>query len=184
MNKEFKEVITEGLAELKAQPLSDKDILRLTDNKTKVIMYPELAQYETLDDVFGDHDSITLLYLQKENLGHWCCVNFINDSTIEFFDPYGIFIDDELEFTSPKMQQRLNQRLPVLSKLFKESPYKLTYNEHQFQELGSNIATCGRHCVVRIVNREKPLKIYKNMIKSLERKTSLDADDIVSILTR
>jgi hypothetical protein len=49
--------------EYKKVALSNKDIYNILDGQTKVITYPELANYDNLTEIFNPYDSIVILYL-------------------------------------------------------------------------------------------------------------------------
>ena len=165
------------LDEYKKKPLSNKNILKLLDGKTKIVLYPQLKKYKTLDQLLYPYDSCVLLYMTKENFGHWCCVIKIDDKTVEFFDPYGTFPDDQLKMIPEYFRKVSGQNYPHLTWLLYHSPYKLTYNHHKFQKNGADVQTCGRHCATRILLKEMPLKQYIELFKGA------NPDDIVTFLT-
>src|SRR5277367_309500 len=75
--------------------LSGHDIMRLLKDKTNIISYNDLYNINNIDEIlkFG---SCVILYNTAENSGHWCCI-LTHKNKIEFFDPYGILIDDEIK---------------------------------------------------------------------------------------
>jgi hypothetical protein len=131
-----------------------------------------------LDELLAPYGAIFLLYEMKKDYGHWCAVIKQNKDTIEFFDPYGVFMDNELKWIPIQFRKVSNQYYPQLTALFYESPYKnLTYNEHPFQHKGNNIKTCGRWSACRIVFRDLSLKEFAQLFKKA------NSDDIVTLLT-
>lgn len=166
--------------ELKAEALSDEQVMKLVDGKARVLIYSDLADYDDIDEALGEHLAIFLLYESRPDFGHWVCC-FRNGNEIEFFDPYGIFPDEELKWISEDFRKVSGQKYPHLSYLLSESPYKLTYNNFKFQKQGSGINTCGRWSALRLVFRDLTLKRFKHLF--YERHDDLSPDDIVSILT-
>ena len=72
---------------------------------------------------------------------------------------------------------------PHLGFLLYSSPYKLTYNEHKFQQYGHDINTCGRHVALRLACRHMPLEQYYRMIKKYSKQLGLNFDEFVTLLT-
>ncbi len=162
--------------------LSDSDLMDLVDDKAKLVLYPELINYTSIDDVLGKYAACVLLFEAKPGYGHWVCL-FRDDDLIEFFNPYGGYPDDSLEFIPMHFREVSNQLEPYLSMLMMNSPYRLSYNEHAFQLHGKNIKTCGRHCAMRLIYRDLDLEDYTNLIRTLARKLHTDADGVVSAVT-
>jgi hypothetical protein len=159
-------------------PLSNFDIQEKLGDNIKIIMYPDLKYYNNLDELLNPYGAFVILYLAKENFGHWCCVIRIDNQTIEFFDPYGTFPDDELKYIPEHFRNKSGQYYPLLTWLLYNSRYpKLTYNEYQFQKKSDTIQTCGRHCIARILFKNLPLKKYVQLFKNT------NPDDIVTFIT-
>lgn len=175
------------IKKLKAIALSDSDVMKLVEHKARVLTYGMLREYSTLDEVLGKHNAIFLLYETKPDYGHWTAVFRRTDengqltNTIEFFDPYGIFPDNELEWVPDNFKEISGQNYPMLSALLYESPYNLTYNDHKFQKHGEGINTCGRWSALRIVFKDIPLEMFAD--KFLHKNGEWTSDEIVSILT-
>jgi len=70
-----------------------------------------------------------------------------------------------------------------LARLLQASPYRINYNDKQFQADGTDIATCGRHCVVRLWKRNLSSGKYKEFIEKLCKKYKLTPDEVVLQLT-
>ena len=83
-----------------AKPLNGMELLKQLDFKPNIITYDNIHLYKDLDELLGDSKACILLYLTKENYGHWCCVYENDDGHIIFFDSYGFIPDDQLNFIS------------------------------------------------------------------------------------
>lgn len=145
--------------------LSDEDVLKLVENKAKVVSYRDLKDYESLDELLAPYGAIFLLYEAQPNYGHWCALFKRDDKTVEFFDPYGGFIDTQLEYIPDHFRKISNQDYPHLTALLYHSPYDLTYSEKKFQKYGDDIKTCGRWTALRIVFRDFPLKEFARLFQ-------------------
>jgi hypothetical protein len=163
--------------------LSNKQILKLLDGKANIILYPEIINFNSLDEILEPYGSCIILFESKPNFGHWCALNKINSNLVEFFNPYGGYPDDSLSMISMEFRIKSNQLHPYLSILMMDSPYELSYNEHKFQKKGNSINTCGRHCVVRTLFKNLNLKQYTELINLLCYEFDLNPDGLVTLLT-
>jgi len=160
-------------------PLSDTDINLVLQPPTHVFIYPDLEMMSSIDEAFDSEGRCIMLYpVTSETNGHWVCM-IQRPNEIEFFDPYGKAPDTELEWMGSALRRDLNIEKPVLTRLFKESGYKITYNTHKFQHNASDINTCGRHCIVRLMFKNLTLDEYVKMVKD----SGLPADEFVSGVT-
>lgn len=169
------------------RPISSIDIEDILNDRCRILLYPELINYDTIDDLFDNsYDCVVILYMQNKIIngfyGHWCCIFKIDDgaNTIEFFDPYGKFCDDQLNYKiNLHFRKENGLEYPILSYLlfYTAHGYKLTFNEHTFQ--GPNVSTCGRHVCCRLLNNNMSLKKYKKFMDSF----NINYDLLVTILT-
>jgi len=72
---------------------------------------------------------------------------------------------------------------PNLARLMYECPYPIDYNHIKFQKDGDDIATCGRHCIVRLWKRVTSTESYGRWVHSLCQRHSLTPDELVYVLT-
>jgi hypothetical protein len=165
-------------------PLRGKDILKILNNKTNLIEYSTLYNINNLDDIFIN-GSCVILYRASPTNAHWCCV-FLNKDGLNFFDPYGVILDNEInEITkiNPLYSNKYyNGGEKKLLKLFMNSKYNyLNYNEYKMQEMKQNINSCGRHVCCRLLFKDLSLDEY---IKTLYKYTKNNyLDDIVLKIT-
>jgi hypothetical protein len=120
-----------------------------------------------------------ILVETKRNSGHWIAVLKLDKNNIEVFNSYSGFIDMELNYVPQNLQKVLNEDYPHLTALLLKSKYNIHYNDHPFQSKSDNIATCGRHCIVRALNRKMDIDEYDKFIKSQE----LKPDEFVTAVT-
>ena len=167
--------------ELKKKPFSGNEIIECADNETKIIKYGDISKYNTIEDLLYPHNNVVILYETSNNYGHWTCVLLHEkNNTLEFFDPYGKFIDDQINYISKDFRESSGQGYPYLSQLFLKSPYKIECNKTQFQKMKKDVSSCGRHVSLRIILSDYPLNIYTNIMKPSQ---GLDSDDIATYLT-
>lgn len=143
--------------------LDSADMLTGLSGKANLMSYEEITKCRTIYDVLGPYKQCVIIYEEKENVGHWCCVFMRDNGDIEFFDSYGFMIDDQVNFQDyydtilPPMMNRngMKIRLNYLAYLiWKYAGYKpgarIHYNDHRLQQARKGIATCGRWVLVRL----------------------------------
>jgi len=163
--------------------LSNFDILKLLDNKANIVLYPNLFKYRNLDEILEPYGCCILLFEARPRYGHWCAIFKLDDETVEFFNPYGGYPDDSLDNIPKTFRMKTHQYYPYLSQLMYDSPYKLTYNEFEFQKKGIDTKTCGRHCVVRLLCKDLTLYEYVKLMDELCKRLKTDYDGVVTVLT-
>lgn len=164
------------LQEAKAYPLGDDDINKILEPDTHIFTYPYLKQVKDIDEIFDPYGRAMMLYLtENERTGHWVCL-IRRPHEIEFFDPYGVGVDEQLAWNGKGKRIELEQERPLLSKLLREKGLPVVYNKTKFQKVDEDIATCGRHCVIRLLFKDLPLPKYAKMIE----KSGMSPDEFVT----
>lgn len=165
--------------DLRGYSLSNFDIKKMIPT-LKIISYPDLLQYKTIDQALDEKGRLMILYLtQDEYTGHWICL-LKRGNKIEFFDPYGnLKPDEESAWVSKKKLADFDQDTNYLTKLLKESGYKIVYNKFPFQGDSRDITTCGRHCATRLYFKHLSLPEYTQMVLD----SGINPDDFVTNFT-
>lgn len=159
-------------------PLSDVEVERLTGNKYKVVPYPDLIKYKTINELLGPFGGVVLLYETRPNYGHYTALFRRDFKTLEQFDSLGFKLDHELKKIDKKFRIESNQRA-LLSKLILNSSYeKYIYNENKLQKNKDGINTCGRFVALRLLFRDLSHKQFINLFKNIKNK-----DEYVVYLT-
>lgn len=167
------------IKKLMKKSLSNDDISKLLDKKVKILTYPELANYKSIDELLHPYDKVVILYLTSENYGHWTCLFKIDDKNIEFFDPYAFKPDDELKMIPVHFRKSNGQYKSHLSHLLYKCNYIVNYNDFRIQKFVRDVNTCGRHCIVRLLFNKLMIDDYIKILK----KSKLSPDYIVTYLT-
>ena len=149
--------------------LSDGEIRKLLPG-IRIVSYPELKRFRTIEDALDREGRVVILFLTRDRrTGHWISVHTTPDGGLESFCSYGMQPDGQGRWLSKSQRIALHEDVPVLSGLLraaKDRGVPITYNHHRFQSSKSGIATCGRHVVVRLLNRHLTLPQYKSFIAS------------------
>ena len=113
--------------------------IRALNPDAKVLKYTELYDYKSIEDLFKDTRKVIILYLMfSESAGHWTTL-FLNQDGINFFDPYGVPPDYELELLSKSKRRQLDEEQDYLKNMLE--PYKVIFNNITYQDEYST--TCG-----------------------------------------
>ena len=161
--------------------LTGGDIKRIADDKINVLSYEDLEKYNNIDDVLGIHEATAILYQTSEKFGHWIGLFKTGQNSLEFYDPFGLKIDEELNIDN-EFHLRLHQGkiVPHLTHLINQSDYKVHSNTKQLQKQLDHVNTCGRYVGFRIRMRDTKLKDFNDL---LTKNKCYDADFWISSLT-
>lgn len=173
-----------ALDNYKKVSLSNHDIYNMLDGKTKVLTYPELMEYDNINDLLSPHNSCVILYMTNDDYGHWCTLTR-SGGKISFFDPYGgkNLPDQELKSIPQHFRNKSGQTYPHLTYLLYNSGNPVEYNEHKYQEFSDNVNTCGRHAICRVLYKDLNSDQYYDLMKSLSKETGLNFDEVVTMIT-
>lgn len=142
--------------------------------------YSDLADYDDIDDVFGEDNFVILLIEDHKDSGHWVAILRYDNGTVEQFDPYEGTIDSELKYVPKPTREKLREVKLTLTALLKER--KSVSSGYRFQELKKNVDTCGRHIVCRILmflGGGMELPEYIRWFKMMKKKTGMSGDELV-----
>lgn len=163
--------------------LTDGDIKRYFPG-IETLKYSDLKNYSDIDELLpNDKDFKIILIEQENNLGHWVCI-MKHGNTIEYFNPYGIKVDNDKKWIGKIKNALLGQSQDMLSEMMERSPYKCIYSKKRFQKLRPEIQTCGRWCILRIIcmkDLDMDIKEFKKFIKTQCETSGLPKDAIVSL---
>lgn len=179
----------EILEEVKEYPLSNFDIQEflkdIGEPITKIFTYPELKNARHIDEMLDRHGRAIMLFLTEgDSKGHWIAI-LRRGNTIELYDPYGYKPDTQHVKLGGKMSdmKRWGQDAPLFSDLVKRGGYRLIWNKRQRQPVSSDVNTCGRHSVMRLLFSHLPLDKYDKMLDTITKKTGVKPDDLVAYVT-
>ena len=176
------------LNELKKIALSSKQLQENTPSHIPILTYKEIYG-KSLDSLLKN-GAFILLYLWERQYGHWCAViRHNNGKDVEFFDPYGEKPDYWLSKNSYEKNKELGQQKPyLLNKILKDNKYDhIYYNPIAFQDNSnpSDIRSCGRWILTRILNQNLSLDQFKEYIDDVMKQNNIKTKDgAVAFLTR
>ena len=165
---------------LKKKPFSGNNIIDAVGGKTKIVKYSDIHKYKTIEELLHPHNCVVILYETKPSYGHWVCVLKHKNNDLEFFDPYGKSVDEQIQYIPYEYRIESKQDFPQLIRLFLNSPYNIVINKMKIQKFTKDVSSCGRHCAFRLILKHLPLKQYQKLMKNED---GLNADDKVTYLT-
>jgi hypothetical protein len=126
--------------------------------------------------MFKNNNYFILYYPFNEQLGHYTCLikNELNKK-IFYYDPLGERIDSYKKISIDRMNLYKEKHNSLIQCLLK-SGYKIDYNNFKHQSKNSNIATCGRHCMLRCFKNNLSNDEYNNKLKILSKKLGFNKD--------
>jgi hypothetical protein len=145
--------------------LSGADILRMTDNKAKIMPYEALEHVGSLSEAIGAKGALILLYQTAQQHGHWVCLLDKGNNNLEFYDPYGLKPDEELNMDNEyHLRIHNGQKAPHLTALIEKGGWNVEYNKEKLQRMLSHVNTCGRYCVLRVIFRTTGMNQFNKLL--------------------
>ena len=170
--------------------LTPDDINKIVGSYCLLIKYPDLSNYDynSFMKLFKNNKEGFILFFETKNanVGHYeCC--FKNSQGINFFDSYGLYPDKAESYLSANKRIQLGETKPLLTKLLNEcmdNGWKCRYNNIEYQQMDSNISTCGRYCAVRLKNSHlTDSQFYAYMESMKKRFDAKTMDEAITKLT-
>jgi len=168
------------------KPLSDEELTTILGKGLKIIMYPDLAKYSSIEQLLpNQNDYCTILIVESETKfnisGHWCAL-LKYDGIYEWFDPYGNDVDvDLMGWMDAKARATLHESKPYLTYLL--TGRKHIYNKVKYELLRKGVNTCGSHSSYRIYQFKKyglKLPEYQQHMSNLSKQYGVGYDKIVA----
>lgn len=136
--------------------LTENDILSII-HRYKTNTYPfqiiTANNKHLLDTLYDNPITLALIHYQSSNTansisGHWCGMIVNNlKKLIYFYDPYGLYPDNELKLIPESYRLKTNQCDTHIKDWLNKSKtlgYRVEYNHFKQQALNDHVNTCGR----------------------------------------
>lgn len=164
--------LREIIRNVESVELTGRDIKKIAGDYVNLVVYDELKDYQTIEDLFNGNPCAILLYRLAAGYNHWVAINKRGDE-IDYYNSYGLQPDAELDMSTYKFEPRLGY-------LLANSPYKVNINNERMQRVKSSVNTCGRWAALRCLFKHLTNHEFNEQFKRLELKTP---DEIVTALT-
>ena len=84
--------------------VSDKDLKNRIHSPFKLVLYPDLSNYQNITDILPNEFSILIILLEAGSGNHWTCL-IRRNNILTYFDSYGKKPDGEF-YLIPKATQK------------------------------------------------------------------------------
>ena len=164
---------------LLATPISNFDIERKLQGRTRIIFYEDLYKIKNILS-YLDKGSLIILFKSKPDFGHWTSL-VLTPEGIEFFDSYGDKPEGAKRGVNKEFLKRSNQYRNRLAQLLynASSQIPINYNNHRLQKSNKDVATCGKHVITRILRRDLTNNEYNKWLRNLSKKNQMTTDEVV-----
>ena len=120
-----------------------------------VINYLDLFKYNRIEDFVDQNGIILYTPISQKSLGHYSCL-WLNPvvNTLYYWCSYGY----NLSYTAGKSEymqftpEKDEEYLITLVKEFISRGGIFSVNHIKYQNLNENTSTCGRYCIIRLMN--------------------------------
>jgi len=154
----------------------------LLSGKANIVAYSDLTRYKCIEDLLGKNGRVVLLYEVQPSVGHWTTIFYgppqeecdLEFPRIYFFDSYGLKPDDELEWVDIEFRQKAWNDMRILSRLLKNTPSEIDYNNYRLQKMQKNVNTCGKWCAARLMLQHLDSEAFAELFQEEEDGVSPD----------
>lgn len=169
---------------IKEQAVAERVIEFFSRNKVEVLTYLDLVgRFKTLQDLFNKYPFVILHYPSSYDgrNGHYVAL-WVHKGVFYHFCPYGLSIQQNIEkahhLSLPMNFYKKNLFLSMVNDWIMKGG-RVDINNRQIQKFGNDIATCSRHCLVRLKKYYMSNEQYYHFFNY----KNMDKDDLVSLLT-
>ncbi len=168
-----------------AYPMSGSDIKSFFNDRIKIIIYSDIDNIETLDELLAPYDKVVILFeVFGKGCGHWCGLKRIKGTNkVIFFDPYGLIIENEINYIPFSIMKLTDARKGYLLRLLHQPKYDIYYSQYRLQKLKKDISTCGKWVCQFLscddLNENQFAKLFLD-----QKKNGISPDKIVNELMR
>jgi hypothetical protein len=168
--------------------VSAEDIKKMLGHNIKIIRFPDLVEYNSMEQVLPYPNDCAILFFidemnQNQAIGHWTCI-MRNGKQYEFFDSYGLDSKEDLEHISEEKRIKFGEQRNYLKEL---GGGALKHNPVQYQGWDPKVATCGRFSIIRLLafmaGITNPKEFYRFMRDAKKQYNCKSFDELAVMLT-
>ena len=163
------------IKKLEQKSLSTDDIYKIMGGYVKIVPYPDLEKYNSVDELFKDKMPVIIYFIESKKggqyMGHFEALKKLGN-VIEFFDSYGLAPDKCREWLSHQKLVDLKEDKPELTRLLSKAEkdgYFVLWNTFQYQDYRHNISTCGKWACAFLLEGDLRKNGFLNWIQELIR---------------
>jgi len=175
--------------------LNTHEVMDVIGKPCNMILFEYVKDMQNLRDLFPiacvDENMVgrcLINYLYEKNYGHWVGLaarpHEKGGFVIEYFDPYGSFIDGIIEKFPESVKMEHNSDYPYLLKLLYSSGNDVYYNHFPLQSHGKDVATCGRWVGYFLRKcSSNTIDEFGRAFMDVKKETGVDLDDLIADIT-
>ena len=137
-----------------------------------LLLYDDLKKFDSIESLIRKHKLNIILYQTSapgdDIYGHWVALFENPAGGVEFFDSYGVYPDDEISRTIYSGCPHCDYLTQLLLD-YMDRGGEVEYNDYPLQAPDPNIATCGKHVVIRMLNQGLSIDDYKKELDQLKK---------------
>lgn len=182
------------MATLLSTSLSPSELNQLWDKSPhtngkapKVITYDQIIKAKSINKLFGKSNVLIVFYpnFRQDSVtsGHY--ITLIRDKKrkfIYFFDSYGGLPDIDQKKYAMNKNELYNEKHNSLINLLIKSNYNVDYNHVPIQSSDPNIATCGRHSLLRALWKHLTNDQYIQAVNYWSQRINKTPDEFVTMM--
>lgn len=156
--------------------------------RSRIKTYSQLSGFSDLDKLLKKKTDFGILLIENEpGSGHWIAILKYGDIA-EFFNSYGEAPGYEVKNLEKSINSSLNQSANDITRLLDievSKGRKVIYNKKKLQKLKFDIATCGKHCILRCIMLKyfnMDLLKYLSFIEKMCKHLKLTPDEFVTLM--
>jgi len=168
--------------------VSANDIKRILGDDIKIIRFPDLVNYNSMQEVLPFPNDCAIIFFLDEvtptnNIGHWTAI-MRNGNRYEFFDSYGLSSKEDLDHIDKEKRIKFGEQHDYLKELGGKMLY---HNPVDYQSWDPKVATCGRYAIIRLLafmsGITNPKSFYKFMNDAKKQYGAKSFDELSVMLT-
>ena len=148
--------------------ISNFDIYKYVSKDLPIVLSNDLQEY-TIEELVDNPYGASVILIERPDVSHWVLINKFGNE-IQYFDSYGVTLDNsEIKWYKEAITPK----------------FKLVNNKVPYQRLAPDVATCGRHVLMRLLTLLEykfDMKKHHRFMKELAKHFKEDYDNLVTIM--
>jgi len=162
--------------------VSNVDFKKRIHHPFKLVLYPDLSNYQNITDILPNEFSILIILLEANEGNYWTCL-IRRGNMLTYFDSYGKKPDGEFYLISESVQIQKGEQGHYLTTLLnraKQNGFKINWNKMDFQSHADGVNDCGKWTYMFIEASISGLNLnqFQNSINQTKKQTGKSYDQI------
>lgn len=148
-----------------------------------IVNYIDLDQYKNIEELCGSNGIILFTPVQNAQNGHYSAI-FLLNGDLYYWCSYGYGILKTISISNYLMHnvEDRNSLIKLINEYVKRTDKRFIENTSRLQSLEENMSTCGRYCIVRLMNADMDHDKFHYWFTH-NRPKGIDNDRLISAIT-